>query len=216
MFGLISILIGLVLGQGQDFNVQLKKYLDEKLNSFAKYEYQIIQAPKNYSRIEISEDRKPRLDKNYFYLPVKIYNQKNYASLSLITIRVKLYKNVFLAAKEIRRNENLSSDLFEVKMEDVSLYGDNVIDVNEDLSGYRSKVLVKSGSVLSEEMIEPIPVISRGDKAFLHTGGAGVDISIDVTARQDGSVGDIISVYSIGNKLYKGKVVDKSNLTLVE
>jgi len=216
MLGLISILIGLIFGQGQNFNAQLKKYLDEKLNSYAKYEYQIIQAPKNYSRIEISDDRKSRLDKNYFYLPVKIYDNKNFASLSLLTIRVKLYKNVFSASREIKRNENLLPNMFEVKMADVSLYGGNVINVTEDISNYRSRVLVKTGTILSEEIIEPIPAVNKGDKVVLHTGGPGVDVSIDVTARQDGSVGDVISVYSSGNKFYKGKIVDKSNLTLVE
>ena len=216
MLGLISILIGLVFGQGQNFNAQLKKYLDEKLNSYAKYEYQIIQAPKNYSRIEISDDRKARLDKNYFYLPVKIYDNKNFASLSLLTIRVKLYKNVFSASREIKRNENLLPNMFEVKMADVSLYGDNVVNVTEDISNYRSRVLVRTGTILSEEIIEPIPAVNKGDKVVLHTGGLGVDVSIDVTARQDGSVGDVISVYSNGNKFYKGKIVDKSNLTLVE
>ncbi|MHB8907061.1 MAG: flagellar basal body P-ring formation chaperone FlgA [Melioribacteraceae bacterium] len=216
MLGLISILIGLVFGQGQNFNAQLKKYLDEKLNSYAKYEYQIIQAPKNYSRIEISDDRKSRLDKNYFYLPVKIYDNKNFASLSLLTIRVKLYKNVFSASREIKRNENLLPNMFEVKMADVSLYGDNVVNVTEDISNYRSRVLVRTGTILSEEIIEPIPAVNKGDKVVLHTGGFGVDVSIDVTARQDGSVGDVISVYSNGNKFYKGKIVDKSNLTLVE
>jgi flagella basal body P-ring formation protein FlgA len=216
MFGLISILIGLVLGQGQNFNAQLKKYLDEKLNSYAKYEYQIIQAPQNYSRIEISDERKSRLEKNYFYLPVKIYDNKNSASASLLTIRVKLYKNVFFASREIRRNENLSPNMFEVKMADVSLCGDKVINVTNDISNYRSKVLVKTGSILSKMMIELVPVINRGDKIILHTGGIGVDVSIDVIARQDGCVGDVISVYSNGSKLYKGKVVDKSNLTLAE
>ena len=216
MVGLVSILIGIVFGQGQNFNAQLKKYLDEKLNSYAKYEYQIIQAPKNYSRIEISDDRKSRLDKNYFYLPVKIYDNKNVASLSLLTIRVKLYKNVFSASREIKRNENLLPNMFEVKMADVSLYGDNVINVTEDISNYRSRVLIKTGTILSEEIIEPIPAVNKGDKVVLHTGGLGVDVSIDVTARQDGCVGDVISVYSIGNKFYKGKIVDKSNLTLVE
>lgn len=216
MFGLISIMIGLIFGQGQNFNAQLKKYLDEKLNSYAKYEYQIIQAPKNYFRIEISEDRKSRLDKNYFYLPVKIYDHRNLVSVSLLTIRVKLYKNVFSASREIRRNENLLPNMFKVKMADVSLYGDNVINVTEDLSNYRSRVLIKTGSILSENMIEQIPVVNRGNKIILHTGGLGVDVSIDVIARQDGCLGDVISVYSNGNKLYKGKIVDKSNLTLVE
>ena len=65
-------------------------------------------------------------------------------------------------------------------------------------------------------MIEPVPIVSKGDKIILHTGRTGVDISIDVIARQDGCAGDVISVYANGSKLYKGKIVDKNNLTLVE
>ena len=216
MLGLLSILFGFLIAQDKNFDAHLKNYLDEKLNNYVKYEYQIVQMPKNYSRIEINTEKKSRLTKNYFYLPVKIYDSKNSLSGALITIRVKLYKNVLVASNEIRRNDNLSPNLFDVKIEDVSMYRGKTIDVEENLANFRTKVLVKAGTILSKEMIEPIPIISKGDKIILHTGGTGVDVSIDVIARQDGCAGDVISVYANGSKLYKAKIIDKSNLTLVE
>lgn len=216
MLGLLSILFGFLFAQDKNFDANLKNYLDDKLNSYVKYEYQIVQMPKNYSRIEINTEKNSRLTKNYFYLPVKVYDSKNSPSGALITIRVKLYKNVLIASNEIRRNENLSPNLFDMKIEDVSMYKGKTIDVEENLANFRTKVLVKAGTILSKEMIEPIPIISKGDKIILHAGGTGVDVSIDVIARQDGCAGDVISVYANGSKLYKAKIIDKSNLTLVE
>lgn len=216
MLGLLSILIGLIFTPDNNFNSHLKNYLDEKLNGYVKYEYQIVQEPKNYSRIEINYEKQSRLNKNYIYVPVKIYDSKNLSSGALLTIRVKLYKNVLVASNEIRRNENLSTNLFDVSIKDVSKYERKTINVDDDLSNFRSKVLIKAGTILSKDMIEPDPIVMKGDKIILHTGGKVVDISIDVIARQDGCAGDVISVYAPGSKLYKGKITDKNNLTLVE
>ncbi len=216
MLGILSILIGFLFAQDNSLDLKLKNYLNDKLNKYVKYEYQIVQVPQNYSRIEINYEKQSRLIKNYFYVPVKIYDSKNLPSGALLTIRVKLYKNVLVASNEIRRNENLSANLFDVKIEDVSLYEGKTLNVDDNLANFRSKVLVKAGTILSKYMIEPVPIVSKGDKIILHTGRTGVDISIDVIARQDGCAGDVISVYANGSKLYKGKIVDKNNLTLVE
>lgn len=216
MTGLILILIGFVFGQGNGFDARLKKYLDEKLSGFVKYEYQILQAPAAYTRIEINEEKNFRRSKNYAYIPVKVYDTNNFVSASLLTVRIKLFKNVFAASKKIQKNEKLLRSLFIVKIADVSLFEEKTVDTANDLSNFRSKVLIKEGTILSENLIEEIPVVNKGDKLILHAGGIGVDVTIDVVARQDGYLGDVVSVYSNGNKLYKGKIVDKNNLTLVE
>lgn len=216
MIGLVTILTGFLFPQDNSLDVQLKNYLNDKLKNYAKYEYQIVQAPNNYSRIEINYEKQAQLTKNYFYVPVKIYNSKNLYSGALLTVRVKFFQNVLVATTEIKRNENLSMSMFDIKMEDVSMYEGKTLDVESDLANFKSKVSVRAGTVLSKDMIVPVPLISKGDKIILHTGGSGVNVSIDVIARQEGSAGDVISVYANGSKLYKGKIIDKSNLTLVE
>ena len=43
-----------------------------------------------------------------------------------------------------------------------------------------------------------------------------VIIQTDVVSKQEGSVGDIISVHTMENKIFKAKVVDNNNVIIVE
>ena len=103
MTSLILILFALISEQGNYFDAKLKNYLDENLKSFVKYEYQIVTMPKSFSKIEINYEKQFRLSKNYSYVPVEIINKNNSVSQSLIIVRLKLYKNVFLASKNINK-----------------------------------------------------------------------------------------------------------------
>jgi flagella basal body P-ring formation protein FlgA len=76
-------------------------------------------------------------------------------------------------------------------------------------------VMIKSGTILTSDMIEEIPIVNKGNKVIVHAGKNGVDIAVDALTRQDGCAGDIISVQA-SNKIFKAKVIDKFNLTLVE
>jgi flagella basal body P-ring formation protein FlgA len=214
--GLISILFSFTFGHNSSFDAHLKKYLDEKFSSYIKYEYQIMSMPKNFSKIEINVEKNASITKNYIYVPINVYDSKNFVSTSLLTVRVKLFKNVFVARQEIRRGGDLSQNLFQVKEADISMNDNKTFDVQHELTSFRSRVLIKEGTVLSDNMIEPIPIVKKGDNLILHTTGTGVDVSVEVVARQDGCAGDVISVHAQGSKLYKAKIVDKKNLILVE
>ena len=76
----------------------------------------LFKRPKIIRSLKLIMKKQSRLIKNYFYVPVKIYDSKNLPSGAVLTIRVKLYKNVLVASNEIRRNENLSANLFDVKI----------------------------------------------------------------------------------------------------
>jgi flagella basal body P-ring formation protein FlgA len=214
MVALITILMGLIAGNG-DFEGQLKKYLDEKLKSYEKYEYQVMRLPATYIRIRIDEEREFSLSKNHAYIPVTVYDKNNEANSSVITVILKLYKTVLIAQKKITVKENLNNSMFEKKLINIGLIEDRLFDDIDAVVKYRCKMLIKEGVVLTKEMVEPIPLVFRGDKLILHSGQGGVDINLDVISRQDGSLGDVISVQA-NHSLYKGKIVDKYNLILEE
>ena len=214
MKALLLILLGFVSLYADTFDAQLKTYLREKLSMFEKFEYQIVQAPKSYSKMEINSEKNFRLVKNYAYVPVKIYDKQNVVSVSLLTVRVKLFKSVLFSIGNINQNELLASSMFSQKLEDVASFADKVIDPDK-LVNKRSRLLIKAGTILTVDMLESIPAINKGDKIVVHAGKDGVDISVDAISRQDGCVGDVISVQS-NNKIFKAKVIDKFNLTLVE
>ncbi len=214
MKALLLILLGFVSLYADTFDAQLKTYLREKLSMFEKFEYQIVQAPKSYSKMEINSEKNFRLVKNYAYVPVKIYDKQNVVSVSLLTVRVKLFKSVLFSIGNINQNEILTASMFSQKLEDVASFADKVIDPDK-LVNKRSRLLIKAGTILTVDMLESIPAINKGDKIVVHAGKDGVDISVDAISRQDGCVGDVISVQS-NNKIFKAKVIDKFNLTLVE
>jgi flagella basal body P-ring formation protein FlgA len=212
---LFLILIGFVFGDGNNFDSAVKIYLDNKLSDYTKYEFQILQPLEKFSRIEINTGKKFKIVKNYGYLPVVVYDNENKASSSLLTIKLKLFKNVLVASQVVNRRENLTNGMFTEKIADVSLLTGKPVSLYENILEHRSKVLIKEGDILLNEMIEPVPVVNKGDSVILHAGKNGIDVTVDCLARQEGCAGDVISVQSV-NKLYKAKIIDKYNLMLVE
>lgn len=216
MISSLLILLQISVNSDKAFETQLKNYLDEKFASYVKYEYQISELPKNYFKIELDYDREFRLNKNYAFVPVKIYDRKNRASLSLITLKIKLYQYVFVALKDISRNELLSEDKFTQKLIDVTKMRGKVVQHIDFREVFRTKAIIKNGSVLVEELIEPVPDVFYNEKLILHAGRNGVDISTEVTAKEEGRIGDVIRVVTNDNKLFKAKIIDKYNVSLIE
>ncbi|MBI5730132.1 MAG: flagellar basal body P-ring formation protein FlgA [Ignavibacteriales bacterium] len=212
---LFLILISFVFGEGKNFDSQLIAYLDKKLSNYTKYEFQIMQSFKKFAKIEINTEKKFKIVKNYGYLPVTLYDKDNNASSSLLTIKLKLFKNVLVALQAINRNEELMNSMFTEKNIDISLLTGKPIDPAENILDHRSRMFMKEGDILQKEMIEPVPLVFKGDNIVLHAGKNGVDITVDCIARQEGRIGDVISIQSV-NKLYKAKIIDKYNLMLVE
>ena len=214
MKALLIILFGFITLNASGFDAELKSYLKGKFSAFEKFEYQIVQSPNGFVKMEVNRDKSFRLVKENAYVPVVVFNEKNITSYSLLTVKVKLYKTVLIAKQNLSKDEDLVITSFEKKLENVAAYTDKVVDEN-GLVNYRSKIMIKSGSILTSDMIEEIPVVNKGSKVIVHAGKNGVDIAVDALTRQDGCVGDVISVQS-SNKIFKAKVIDKFNLTLVE
>jgi len=216
MISSLLILLQIFLNDDKAFESQLKNYLDEKFASYVKYEYQISELPKNYSKIELDYDREFKLNKNYAFVPVRIYDRKNKSSLSLITLKIKLYQYVLVALKDISRNELLTENQFTQKLVDVANIRGKVVQSIDFRETYRAKTIIKNGSILIEELIEPVPDVFYNEKLILHAGRNGVDISTEVTAKEEGRIGDVIRVVTSDNKLFKAKIIDKYNVSLIE
>lgn len=213
MKALTIILLGFLFTHGKSFDAQLKSYLKDKLSSYEKYEYQILRQPQD-NHLEIDTDKNFRLSGEYAYVPVVTFDARNKASHSIVTLRVKLYKNVLVADQRIDRDETLSASMFSEKLMNVAKLEGNLVEANA-LKDSRSKIIIAERSILMENMIEPIPVINSGDKVTIHTGDKSVAVSIEGIARQDGNVDQVISV-QCQSKIFKAKVIDKHNLSLVE
>lgn len=212
---ILSILFVSLFSSGSGINEQVENYLKKVLVSYQKYEFVINSTPMKYRKIAIDETRQANLNKGIMLIPVQLTDQKGNSSNSFLTVKLKLYKNVLKSVKNIQRGESLLKGYFAEQLTDVTNMNGLLVSDNADLSQYRSKMNIKTGTILIQEYMELQPVINKGDKATLHAGSNGVNVFLDVVARQDGITGEVISV-NAGSRLFKAKVIDQYNLSLVE
>jgi len=198
-----------------DIKDQVKTYLNDQFKQYERFEYEILKMPTDYSSIEILKEKDFKINENLSYLPVKIVKNGRTVQ-AYITIRLKLYKNVLVALRDIDRKENLSQSDFELRLCDVTELNASPINTKDDLNNYRSKKNLKDGEVLTENDIEKLPVINSGDKITASIVNGNVLIQTDAVSRQDGSIGDVINILTDDNRQFKAKVVDFNNVLIIE
>lgn len=64
----------------------------------------------------------------------------------------------------------------------------------EEVIGKEAQRRINTGDVLSDANTAPPVMVHRGELVKVFSGGGGVSVSIDAKAKQDGRVGDLISV----------------------
>ena len=214
MLYLLNIIILFSLN-GSDFRDELKDYLTRQLTMYDSFDYEIMQMPKDYSSISIEQGTALNLNRNIVSVPVLLVKE-NKKSESLVKVKLHLYKKVVTVRNKIESKTDLNSSEFDLKTLDVSLLKGTPFFSLDEVSSFRTKIKLNSGSILIHEALEAKPVIKSGDlvKASLINGN--VVISIEANARQEGAVGEVIRVVTQNKKQYRAKVVDQTNVNILE
>ncbi len=200
---------------GSDFRDELKDYLTRQLTMYDSFEYEIMQMPKDYSSISIEKGTALNLNRNIVSVPVLLVKE-NKKSESLVKVKLRLYKKVVTVLNKIESKTDLNSSEFDLKTLDVSLLKGTPFFSLDEVSLFRTKIKLNPGSILTREALEAKPVIKSGDlvKASLINGN--VVITIEANARQEGAVGEVIRVVTKNKKQYRAKVVDSTNVNILE
>ena len=210
------ILILLLISPPDDsIRKSIDTYLDKRLSQYDKYEYEIIKAPENSEGLRIIEENELNIKSNIIYLPVS-FNSDGRNIRSYIALRIKLFKNVLVSLKSIERKETLSKTSFYLNQVDVTQIKGNIFTQFDRLNEYRAKINIKEGTVLIDESIETTPVVYVGDKVTASSICRNVLVSTEVMSKQDGTLGDIITVVTPDKKQFKAKVIDQQNVLIIE
>lgn len=209
---LILLLIGFQCF-AQNFEEKALSFIKNELKDYQYISMKIINQSYNKDRIEIDTSKKLILNKDIVLIPVLIYNKKSTTN-SFISAKVKLFKNVLVAKRNIKKEEIVSSSDFEIRLLDVCQYNGNVVNINYDLPSYKTKAFIKKGEVLIEEKLNKVPIVNYGDKVCAEVKVGNVTITTDVIARQSGNLGDVINVVSLNNTILKAKIIDEDKVKI--
>jgi len=194
---------------------KINTFLDKRLNQYDKYEYEIIKAPENTEGLKIIEENEFNIKTNIVYLPVNFINDGRNIR-SFITLRLKLFRNVFVTSKSIERKKSLSKEDFHIMQVDVTQIKGNIFTQFDRLNEYRAKVNMNAGTVLIDELIETAPIVYAGEKVTASSICRNVLVSTEALSKQDGTMGEIITVITSDKKQFKAKIIDQQNVLIIE
>ena len=108
--------------------------------------------------------------------------------------RVALWADAYVARKKIRRGETIDTDDIFVERRDVTKYFHKIVQTTNSFSDARAKRTINAGSVIVSDMVEPIPMVSRGEEVLIRCDVGNMEITTTGIAREDGLRGDRIEV----------------------
>lgn len=217
MLLVLNIILSLITISNNESIIDISHYLNNRLRDYNKIDYKII-SPKeiDLSACTFDDSRDFRFDKNYAYIPVQFEIANKKYKQGLITLKLKLYKNVLVSQRKIRRKELFDTYDFTVVEKEVSTLRFEPLTNVKLLNNLRAKYNISSNSILQKNMVEQVPDIKIGDRLEAIFSKNIVSISFMATARSEGVVGDIIKIKRDDKKIFKAKIISNNTVKIIE
>lgn len=209
---LLLVILIFVSASAQNFNSEVEKYLNQKLNGYDKIEFSIINDLK-HNNYAVDFSRELKINGNIAYLPVRVFDRNKWNN-SILTLQLNLYKLVRVATREIKRKEKIDEKSFILQSVDVSSLKSRIVDLSELQKSLRAKTLIRQGEIITQELVEEVPAIESGSKVIAECIKGSVVISTEAIARQDGKMNEVIDVLTSSNELLKAKVINSQKVLI--
>jgi len=125
---------------------------------------------------------------------VKFYDGKRLVTSRTLLASVKLHRTVVVARRSIARGSILDTDDLMLRRQAMTRGIDGAFRDVVRVAGSKARSTIAAGAVISQRMVEPVPLVCRGDVVTLVTRGHGFELSTHGTAAEDGVKGQRIKV----------------------
>ncbi len=216
MLSIIFAILTFFFTPNNSFKNELDGYLKKNLPQYESIDFQILQMPEAYKKIEIIKNVDFNFNGNFVYVPIKFTDKDGRVLRSILSVKLNLYQKVLTSVKAIERNESLTASDFVLKKMDVTKIFGTPLTSLKDIELYRCKTFLKPGDAITNENIELKPVIKPGDRLEAEYKSGSVTITFEVFSRQEGIPGETISVITKDKKLFKAKVINSQEVNIIE
>lgn len=137
---------------------------------------------------------------SYVRAKVEFFNSENDIVRQVTVVaRIKLFTVVAVTAVDVKRGETIGQNNIVMEKKNISAYKDFFVSPDE-LEEMQAKRTMKAGTVLSQNNVESIPVIKRGEKVVIRACFGNVVVTAEGIAREDGGLNESIRVYNTTTK----------------
>lgn len=153
------------------------------------------------------------LKKGFNSIPVEIEQEGKIVKRLRINLKVRVFREVFVANKNIKKGEKISENL-KKELREVT----NIPDVAEetDMNNKVAAHFLKEGKIISKNDLEEEPAILKNSPVEIVLKEGAIFITTSGIALNSGKIGEKIQVLAfINKKIFSAKVLDKNKVEII-
>ncbi len=149
-------------------------------------------------------------------VPVDIICNDSTVRRQLVSIRVRTFGDVYVAARQLDRSAILTEgDLLKQRVETTTLADDAIADFAA-CAGMQVNKILNAGTILRSCYLTPIPVVRTGDRISVLVRSGRVTLRSEGTARESGGIGSTIAIQVPGkNERLRARIVSASTAEII-
>lgn len=146
---------------------------------------------------------------------VEISQGKQMLRALTVTVDTRLYREVIVMTRTVRRGTQLTPEMVELAERDVTSLKHGYFAVFEDLADLQVKRPIGAGDIVSHSHVKPIPLVHRGDEVVMTIVSRHMQLATFGLALQDGGAGERIRVKNVeSGKIVQGHVVEDGSVRI--
>lgn len=126
---------------------------------------------------------------------------------------LRTFQSVLIAKQDLSRHVTLNSEDVTLVRRETTRLRQTAFSAFAEITGRRTRRYVQAGEILTDRMLEPIPVVERGEQVNMHFLKESLEIVMPGKARENGQVGDEIRVYCLETgKSFEAEIIDEKTV----
>ncbi len=148
-------------------------------------------------------------------LEVKVFSEQRVVKTTVVSVYLKVYENVLVAANKLKRNSIIAEEALKFELKEISKIPGELFFHPNEIVGKQLKRSVNAGRVLDASMVEEPPLVKRGESVELIVQSGSIQLRTPGIARQNGGLGEMIRVKNLKNRqIVQAKVLSAEQVEL--
>ncbi len=134
-----------------------------------------------------------------------------------VPVDFRVFQNVCIASKKIKRHEEITAEMITLDKQEITRCKERLFFSPESLLGKRARRTISNGRCITLRMLEDIPMVTAGEPVNIICRRGTICVSVPGIAREQGAVGDEISVQNTeSRKMIKGVVLKDRSILVAD
>ncbi|MBI5726862.1 MAG: flagellar basal body P-ring formation protein FlgA [Ignavibacteriales bacterium] len=218
-FFLFSFLLFLFTG-ATDYDALVKGYLKNELKQYTNIEIVSIQypagVPEGTTKLQIDKSKPCIVNSGFAYIPIILNSSSKSVFHSVLSVKLRVFADVWVSKRPVNVSSELQAADFALENKEITKVKGDVASKNFQFDKAVAAMHINEGVILTQNMMRERPLVKYGDQLTGYITVGAAEVSLTVTARENGYAGGTIRVVSKDKKVFKAIVESGSRVKILE